>query len=203
MATMSAGEELSYESGPSTLISKCMVWRPELIDQVSAFHADAFGWAVACHFGDAEAAADTLQECYVKVATGRATFAGRSSLKTWWLAVVRLTTLEQHRGRQRWQRRAEAFREWLAAFGEAAESPAPDLLAPVETEELAAALGRLPARQAEVIQLVFQHELSLSEAATVMGVSVGSARQHYERAKKRLRSLLAEKTSTATCDHAR
>ena len=81
-----------------------MVLPSELIDQVSALHADAFGWAVACHFGDVEAAADTLQECYVKVATGRATFAGRSSLKTWWLAVIRLTTLEQRRGRQRWQR---------------------------------------------------------------------------------------------------
>jgi RNA polymerase sigma-70 factor (ECF subfamily) len=203
MATLSAGEELSYDQGLSTLISKWMASPPDLIDQVSALHADAFGWAVACHGGDAEAAADTLQECYVKVATGRATFAGRSSLKTWWLAVVRLTTLEQCRGRQRLQRRAAAVRDWLATFGEATSAaPSPDLPAPVESEELAAALGHLPARQAEVIQLVFQHALSLREAATVMGVSVGSARQHYERAKKRLRSLLTEKTCTAECDHA-
>ncbi|HEV7404285.1 MAG TPA: RNA polymerase sigma factor [Chthoniobacteraceae bacterium] len=180
-----------------------MVLPSELIDQVSAFHADAFGWAVACSGGDFESAADTLQECYVKVATGRAKFAGRSSLKTWWLAVVRLTTLEQRRGRQRWQRRAEAVREWLATFGEAAvESPAPDLPAPVGAEELAAALGRLPARQAEIMSLVFQHGLSLSEAATVMGVSVGSARQHYERAKKRLRTLLSAEARTPTGNHA-
>jgi RNA polymerase sigma factor (sigma-70 family) len=180
-----------------------MVLPSELIDQVSAFHADAFGWAVACHFGDAEAAADTLQECYLKVATGRATFAGRSSLKTWWLAVIRLTTLEQRRGRQRWLRRAEAVRDWLAAFAAAAaESPASDLPAPVEAEELAAALGQLPARQAEIMHLVFQHDLSLSEAATVMGVSVGSARQHYDRAKKRLRSLLSDERRTHACNDA-
>lgn len=180
-----------------------MVLPTELIDQVSALHADAFGWAVACHFGDVEAAADTLQECYVKVATGRATFAGRSSLKTWWLAIVRLTTLEQRRGRQRWQRRAEAVRDWLAVFGEtAAESPAPDLPAPVEPEALEAALSHLPARQAEVMHLVFQQDLSLSEAATVMRVSVGSARQHYDRAKKRLRTLLSDAARTPICNHA-
>ncbi len=175
----------------------------ELIDQVSALHADAFGWAVACHFGDAEAAADTLQECYVKVATGRAKFAGRSSLKTWWLAVVRLTTLEQHRGRQRWQRRAEAIRDWLTTFGETAVgAPTPDLPAPVEAAALAAALGQLPARQAEVLHLVFQHEMSLGEAATVMGVTVGSARQHYERAKRRLRTLLSNEARKLTYSHA-
>jgi DNA-directed RNA polymerase specialized sigma24 family protein len=37
---------------------------------------------------------------------------------------------------------------------------------------------------------VFYQELTLSEAAQVMNISIGSARQHYERGKKRLRELL-------------
>jgi len=176
---------------------------PELIDQVSAFHADAFGWAVACSGGDAEAAADSLQECYVKVATGRAKFSGRSSLKTWWLAVIRLTVFEQRRGKHRWQRRVDAFRDWLALFGrESPEPPVPAFPAP-DPEHLLAALAQLPARQAEILRLHFQHDLSVSEAAAVMGVSVGSARQHYERAKKRLRVLLlAGHAQEPLCDHA-
>ncbi len=178
---------------------------PDLIEQVSVFHADAFGWAVACCGGDPDPAADVLQESYVKVATGRAAFGGKSSLKTWWLGVVRLTALEQRRGKDRWQRRMEAVREWLAVFGER-ESPDPSETAPelppIDAEQLLTALALLPARQAEILRLHYQHELSVSEAAAVMGVSVGSARQHYERAKKKLRVLLSSNVTEPLCDHA-
>jgi RNA polymerase sigma factor (sigma-70 family) len=176
----------------------------ELIDQLAALHEDAFGWAVTCSGGDGEAGADALQEAYLKVAAGSATFAGRSSLKTWWLAVVRLTAFERQRGRRRWQRIADSFHEWLATTDEAPEAPVgEDMAAPPDADRLSAALAQLPGRQAEVLHLVFQHDLSLSEAASVMGVSVGSARQHYDRAKKRLRSLLCAQTPATLCDHAR
>lgn len=181
-----------------------MIACPDLIDELAALHEDAFAWAVACSGGDGEAGADTLQEAYVKVAAGRATFAGKSSLKTWWLAVVRLTALERGRAQQRWQRKAKAFREWIAALGEGSPEPwAVDFSAATsDADALAAALAQLPARQAEVLHLVFQHELSVCDAAAVMGVSVGSARQHYARAKQRLRSLLGVGARAIVSDHA-
>lgn len=52
------------------------------------------------------------------------------------------------------------------------------------------ALEQLPARQRETLHLVFYEDLNLREAARVMGISIGSVRQHYERGKKRLREYL-------------
>jgi RNA polymerase sigma-70 factor (ECF subfamily) len=51
---------------------------------------------------------------------------------------------------------------------------------------LSKALGALSERQRELLHLVFYEEMSIAEAATVLGVSVGTARQHYERGKANL-----------------
>ena len=52
------------------------------------------------------------------------------------------------------------------------------------------ALAELPKRQRETLHLVFYQDLSVAEAAEVMNISIGSARRHYERGKKRLRESL-------------
>jgi RNA polymerase sigma factor (sigma-70 family) len=78
------------------------------------------------------------------------------------------------------------------ARSEVSENVGPD--AELERSEMQRrfrqALMQLPARQRETLHLVFYQDLSLSEAAEVMNVSVGTARQHYERGKKRLREAL-------------
>jgi len=148
--------------------------------ELVALHPQSFGWALAvCRWNRSEAE-ETLQMSYEKVFDGRARFDGRSSFKTWLYAVIRRTAAD--RRRRRWFR-------WLPEA-----DPPPQPAAIVEGRERAAqvrdALGRLPGRQREVLDLVFYHELTVDEAARVMGVSVGSARRHYDRAKRRLGELL-------------
>ncbi len=131
---------------------------------------------------------------YQKVLDGRARFEGRSSFKTWIFGVIRLTALDQRRRDwRRWIRFAPLAEAENRADGSAA---APDRLAAFERcAEVRFALDGLAARQAEVLRLVFYHDLTLDEAAVAMGVSAGTARTHYERGKERLRRRLAASSS--------
>lgn len=162
----------------------------ELADSLEALHADAFGWAVHCCHGDPVKAEDVLQAAYFKLVTGRAAPSGGSSLKTWWFGVIRLTGREEFR-RQRYR---ESLMGRLLAKWTGGPEPRPTPVRCIEMEEQArevrAALAQLPPRQAEVLHLVFYQDLPLTEAALVMQIGVGSARQHYERGKTRLRALL-------------
>ncbi len=162
--------------------------------QLESLHASAFGWALSCCAGDREAAEDVLQTAYLKVLSGRARFGGRSSFKTWLFSVIRLTAADHRRRRAiRWLG-LHRWHEQRPASNAAEATAGPDV--DVDRERLQhrfrALLGRLPARQREVIQLVFYHDHSLSEAAEIMGVSIGSARTHYHRGKRRLREWLRE-----------
>jgi RNA polymerase sigma-70 factor (ECF subfamily) len=154
---------------------------------LAALHEASFGWARSCCAGDPDDAADVLQSAYVKVLSGAARFEGRSAFKTWLFGVIRLTALER--------RRAGAREVSLAEFEvEETEPSTPADLALIEREEGAAlrqALAQLPQRQQDVMHLVFYQGMSIAEAAVVMEVSIGSARTHYERGKKRLRTILS------------
>jgi len=159
-----------------------------IADQLETLHTDAFGWALHCCAGNQAQAEDVLQNAYLKLAQERASHDGRSSFKTWWFGVIRFTAHEEFR-RQRY--RESLVGKLLAIFVEE-HHPAPSRQ--VERDErnaeLRRCLAQLPTRQAEVLHLVFYQDLTIHEAAQIMGVGIGSARQHYERGKARLRSLL-------------
>lgn len=165
-------------------------------DQLEALHPDAFGWALHCCAGDHARAEDVLQNAYLKLAQERAKHDGTSSFKTWWFGVIRFTALEEFR---RLRYRESLVGKLLAQLTGDAHDPRPSPARKLEmderTAELRRCLAQLPARQAEVLHLVFYQDLTISEAANVMRVGIGSARQHYERGKARLRTLLQPSSS--------
>jgi RNA polymerase sigma-70 factor (ECF subfamily) len=157
--------------------------------QLEACHARSYQWAMQCCDGDRTDADDVLQASYLKVLDGHARFAGRSSFVTWLFAVIWRTAADEQR-----RRGARHGRLVPLADGDSFASDAPG---PVELTERAerrtaitTALARLPARQREVLLLVFYHERTVEEAASVLGIGIGSARTHYARGKVRLRELL-------------
>jgi RNA polymerase sigma factor (sigma-70 family) len=161
-----------------------------LDDELVRHHTAAFGWALACCKWDRTAAEDVLHTAYLKVIDGRARFAGNSEFRTFLFGVIRHTAAEE--------RRRRALRAVLPLSVLRSENGAP-FVSPngsdgIERDEssraLIAALNTLSARQREVLALVFYHDLTIAAAAQVLGVSLGSARVHYERGKAGLRKLL-------------
>jgi len=162
--------------------------RDELGVELTREHPDAFAWAVRCTLGHREEAEDALHAAYERILSGRARFDGRSSFRTWLFGVVRLTALEQRR--RGWLRLAR-LRAWIAREPRQAHQAADAVVERETSEQLKSALGQLSRRQQEMMHLVFYQELSVQEAAAVLGIPVGTARTHYERGKARLRFLLA------------
>jgi len=163
---------------------------PEALElELDRLHPAAFGWAIACCAGDRAAAEDALQASYLKILDGRARFDGRASFRTWLFAVVRNTAAEL--------RRRAALRRLLplavlGATPDGRPDPATVLVRADATRRLTAALATLPRRQREVLHLVFYQDLTIAEAAEVAGVSLGTARTHYERGKAALKKLLKD-----------
>ncbi len=171
----------------------------QLRTNLAAHHRDAFAWALNCCGRNSTYAEDVLQESYLKVLDGRARFDQRSSFKTWLFGVVRVTAAEQRRQRLMrsllFARRTEldTGREQAAGADAAAEGEERCFEGEERCFELERALRVLSRRQREVLLLVFYHELTIEDAACVLSIGVGSARQHYTRGKDRLRQLLARR----------
>jgi RNA polymerase sigma factor (sigma-70 family) len=157
--------------------------------RLEALHPASFGWALGCCRWDREEAEEVLQTAYLKILDGRARFDERSSFKTWLFGVIRRTAAERRRGR--WLRSLAALRRLDDPPPAPVSTPEARLDAAETSRVLRAALQALPARQREVLHLVFYQDLTVEEAARLLGISVGSARTHYHRGKAALHAKLA------------
>jgi RNA polymerase sigma-70 factor (ECF subfamily) len=163
----------------------------DLRRELEALHHASFGWAMCCCRERTDEAEDLLQTVYMKVLAGRARFDGRSSLRTWLFGVILRTAREQRR--RQWLH-ALLLEKWHRSEQEATHASDPeDLLRGSEqSRELQSALRQLPRRQQQVLHLVFYQDLTIEESASALGVSLGTARTHFERGKQGLRGILGE-----------
>lgn len=155
----------------------------ELKAELEKLHQASFGWALNCCRHNGVEAEEVLQTVYLKILQGKAVFRGESKLRTWLFAVIRKTAVSE--------RRKHVLRTLIARTGDQPVSqPEIEFERSEMQQRFQQALAELPARQRETLHLVFYQDLSVSEAAEVMNISIGSARRHYERGKKRVREAL-------------
>ncbi len=164
----------------------------ELRTQLEQHDAVCLGWALNCCGYIKHDAEDVLQTAYQKVLQGQARYDGRSSFKTWLFAVIRRTALDERR--RRWLRLLglSKYTQEQEVQTETADcGNFPDQCQETDlAKKFKAGLLQLPKRQREALHLVFYQDLSLQEASSVMNVSIGSTRTHYERGKQNLRNWL-------------
>ncbi len=157
---------------------------------LEAIHSQVFGWALSRCYYDQAAAEDLMQQAYVELLSGNARFDKQSSLKTFVFSVV------QNLARSRYRRLASRLRlvkQFEAtSLDRSVELSGPDHDTEIRDAAIWQYVQDLPPRQRDIIELVFCREITIEEASAVMGVTIGTGRVHYDRAKKALRSKMGD-----------
>ena len=122
----------------------------------------------------------------MEVLSGRARFDNKSALKTFVFGVVQNLARSQLR---KVAIRLRIVRNHSAELQQNERTEADEYSE--EKEPIWQAVQELPARQRDITELVFCRDMTIEEASAVMGVSLGTGRVHYDRAKKALALKLA------------
>ena len=163
--------------------------RQQLEQSLRDLHEASWGWALSCCGRNRDAAQEVIQKTYLKVLEGKAVFGGHSAFRTWLFGVIRLTAREH--GRWSFVR---GFWSPLTGGEPSSTRGQDDAFSAHEHRTiLAEALAEVSERQRQVLHLVFYEEMTIADAAVVMGVSLGSARQHYQRGKANLGAALTRR----------
>jgi RNA polymerase sigma-70 factor (ECF subfamily) len=155
----------------------------------SLHHAALFRWARALARWDEEEAMEIVQQTYIEVIEGRADLLSARDPAAFLFGVARRVAASRRRRRTVWSR---ILRLELGRSPDTGSVPDPETEAGRHRQEarVRRAVTALQGRQREVVELAFLHEMTIEQAAGVLGVSVGSARTHYHRAKSKLARLL-------------
>lgn len=130
--------------------------------------------------GDAEAAADAVQEAWAEIVRGLPRLADERAFPAWAYRIVSRRGAKLIGGAQR-QRRIEAA---LVAEPVAAEGEEPDF------DRLRRAVRALPPEQRAAVALYHFEELSVAETAVALDVPAGTVKTRLMHARRKLRAAL-------------
>ena len=160
----------------------------ELYDRVGRI---AFGLALRV-LRDERLAEDAVQEAFLAVWRGAATFrADRAKASTWILTLVHRRAVDLVRREDR--RRAEPLADEAAGVA-ASESTEEAAWLRFERERVQRALAQLPDTQREAIELAYYGGFSQSDLAERLGVPLGTIKSRMFAGLARLKELLDEPT---------
>lgn len=165
---------------------------PTLIRAAAAGDLDAFEQIVRAHqqhvwrflrrlLGDDAAAEDVAQETFLRAFRRLPTFTFQATFSTWLFQVARNAGVDELRARRRREHLADALRPAAAATASGGAGQAGQARV-----ELDAALASLPVDLRETLLLVEVLGLRYAEAATVLGVPIGTVKSRMFAARAQL-----------------
>lgn len=155
-------------------------------DALFTAHYDRLVRALSIVSGDAENAADAVQEAFVKAHLRWRRISRYDDPIGW----VRRVAINQLRDGHRRQVRKERALVRLAG-GERA------VVEPADIDEFDRLLAELPKQQRAATALFYVDGLSVAEIAVALGIAEGSVKSHLHDARRRLRPLLEREAAAA------
>lgn len=173
-----------------------------------ARHRDRL-WAVALRtMGNAEDAADGLQDGMIAAYRRAGSFRGDAAVTTWLHRVVVNACLDRLRAAK--VRRTETLPDDLEEYGgrgslvsaaPVAEDPADLSVRADRRRAVLAALARIPAEQRAALVLVDMEGYSVAEAAETLGCAVGTVKSRCSRGRLRLATMLGALAPGGEVEH--
>jgi RNA polymerase sigma-70 factor (ECF subfamily) len=167
-------EPANAVSPPSGTRPSAECLESELVAMLPSLERRAYRW---CR--DPAEAQDLAQDTVLRALGNAATFDSEGHLRAWLYTVLRNLFISRRRRDQSWQR---ASLELCGLAQQAPGSPASSFLTP----SVERAIARLPEAFARVIRLVDLEDYSYADAASVLGVPVGTVMSRLFRARQRL-----------------
>ena len=135
---------------------------------------------------DSGHAEDVVQQAFLKVWNGAATFdPARASVRTWLLRIVRNTALDElRRGGGRWDRERSLELELPAGVG--VHDPWPAVDERLANEQVRRAVDSLPGDQRRVIELAYYEGYTGPEIAALCGVPLSTVKGRLRLALEKL-----------------
>jgi RNA polymerase sigma-70 factor, ECF subfamily len=143
---------------------------------------------------DGDAAADLVQDSFVKAYESLTKCRDRQRFGTWIFRILRNRCLDYLKQRRRRDSSLHDHHDVPAESG----GPESDLENRLLGDVLESALGCLPQSQREAFLLKHVHDLNYEEMADIAGASVSALRMRVMRARDTLQSILAEEMRSRT-----
>jgi RNA polymerase sigma-70 factor (ECF subfamily) len=135
---------------------------------------------------DTTAAEDLVSQVFLDVWRTASQFEGRSQVSTWLLSIARFKALTALR-----QRKYEDIdQDDVMEIADQADTPEASLDRSRTSEILRACVAKLSPAHREIVNLVYYHEKSVEEVATLIGIPPSTVKTRMFYARKQLAELL-------------